>query len=105
MLSKDELQANNDRFWTTFAGSQLGSAPVRKLLVLTCMDARMDPLRVLGLQDGDAHVIRNAGGRVPMTRSAQSLFRNNFWEPATWWLCTIQSVVYSTSRTTSCVSD
>lgn len=38
------------------------SAPVKKLAVLACMDARVDPKRLLGLADGDAHVIRNAGG-------------------------------------------
>jgi carbonic anhydrase len=38
--------------------------PVRKLAVLACMDARLDPARVLGLEEGDAHVIRNAGGVV-----------------------------------------
>jgi carbonic anhydrase len=38
--------------------------PRRKLAVLTCMDARIDPLAVLGLELGDAHVIRNAGGLV-----------------------------------------
>jgi carbonic anhydrase len=64
MLSKEELEANNDRFWTSFTGSQLGAAPARKLVVLTCMDARMDPLRMLGLRAGDAHIVRNAGGRV-----------------------------------------
>src|SRR5512132_740335 len=36
--------------------------PARKLAVLACMDARLDPAKVLGLQEGDAHVIRNAGG-------------------------------------------
>jgi carbonic anhydrase len=38
--------------------------PGRKLAVLACMDARLDPARVLGLEEGDAHVIRNAGGVV-----------------------------------------
>jgi carbonic anhydrase len=38
--------------------------PARKLVVITCMDARIDPLRVLGLRVGDAHVIRNAGATV-----------------------------------------
>ena len=38
--------------------------PARRLFVLTCMDARVDPLRMLGLRPGDAHVVRNAGGRV-----------------------------------------
>jgi carbonic anhydrase len=39
-------------------------APARKLAVLACMDARLDPAKVLGLAEGDAHVIRNAGGVV-----------------------------------------
>src|SRR5918992_575708 len=39
-------------------------APARKLAILACMDARLDPRSVLGLADGDAHVIRNAGGVV-----------------------------------------
>jgi len=38
--------------------------PVRKLAVVTCMDARIDPARLLGLEPGDAHVLRNAGGAV-----------------------------------------
>jgi carbonic anhydrase len=38
--------------------------PARKLVVITCMDARVDPLRILGLRLGDAHVIRNAGATV-----------------------------------------
>ena len=43
---------------------RLPAAPARKLAVLACMDARLDPARVLGLEEGDAHVIRNAGGVV-----------------------------------------
>jgi carbonic anhydrase len=42
----------------------MAGAPTKKLAVVTCMDARLDPKRILGLQDGDAHVIRNAGGVV-----------------------------------------
>jgi carbonic anhydrase len=42
----------------------LSAAPAKKLAVLACMDARLDPAKVLGLQEGDAHVIRNAGGVV-----------------------------------------
>jgi carbonic anhydrase len=44
--------------------SALPRAPARKLAVLACMDARIDPNKLLGLNDGDAHVIRNAGGVV-----------------------------------------
>ena len=42
----------------------LPAAPARKLAVIACMDARLDPARILGLEEGDAHVIRNAGGVV-----------------------------------------
>ena len=44
--------------------AKLKGAPVRRLAVLTCMDARMDPAKFIGLNEGDAHVIRNAGGRA-----------------------------------------
>jgi carbonic anhydrase len=42
----------------------MAAAPAKKLAVLTCMDARLDPKQILGFEDGDAHVIRNAGGVV-----------------------------------------
>jgi carbonic anhydrase len=47
-----------------FDKGELPLPPARKLAVLACMDARLDPARVLGLEEGDAHVIRNAGGVV-----------------------------------------
>ena len=49
---------------STFDKGELPLPPARKLAVLACMDARLDPAKVLGLQEGDAHVIRNAGGVV-----------------------------------------
>jgi carbonic anhydrase len=49
---------------STFAQGDLPRSPARKLAVLACMDARLDPGKLLGLSDGDAHVIRNAGGVV-----------------------------------------
>jgi carbonic anhydrase len=47
-----------------FENGDLTAAPTRKVAVLTCMDARIDPAALLGLSEGDAHVIRNAGGVV-----------------------------------------
>jgi carbonic anhydrase len=44
--------------------SKLGMPPARRLAILTCMDARLDPAKFAGLAEGDAHVIRNAGGRA-----------------------------------------
>jgi carbonic anhydrase len=59
----DDLLANNAHYAETFAGP-LPLPPARQVAVLACMDARLDVYRVLGLAEGDAHVIRNAGGVV-----------------------------------------
>ncbi|KAK9324419.1 carbonic anhydrase [Lipomyces orientalis] len=58
-----EVTAANDLYSASFAKGKLPLPPGRKLAVVTCMDARLDPAKALGLQEGDAHVIRNAGGR------------------------------------------
>jgi len=60
----DELVRNNAAFAETFEGNGLQAAPARKLAVVACMDARVNPYAILGLDLGDAHVIRNAGGIV-----------------------------------------
>ena len=60
----DDLLLNNARYAENFAKGDLRSPPARKLAVVACMDARLDPHRILGLEEGDAHVIRNAGGVV-----------------------------------------
>jgi carbonic anhydrase len=60
----DSLLDNNAAYVSTFDKGDLPLPPARKLAVLACMDARLDPAKVLGLQEGDAHVIRNAGGVV-----------------------------------------
>jgi carbonic anhydrase len=52
------------RFQAGFTPDQLTAAPVRHLVVVTCMDARLDLFRFLGLAIGDSHILRNAGGRV-----------------------------------------
>src|SRR4029453_12369389 len=52
----------NQRFAESFDKGDLEIPPARNIAVLTCIDARIDPARVLGLDIGDAHVIRNAGG-------------------------------------------
>ena len=58
----DQMLAHNIRHAETFSLSHLQTPPVRKLVILTCMDSRMDLEQLLGLQVGDAHMIRNAGG-------------------------------------------
>jgi carbonic anhydrase len=59
-----EVTAANQRYASAFANGDLPMPPGRKFAVVTCMDARLDPARFLGLEEGDAHVIRNAGGLV-----------------------------------------
>ncbi|MCF7548760.1 carbonic anhydrase [Pseudonocardia sp. WMMC193] len=63
MSVTDDLLANNARYAESFSGP-LPLPPARKVAVVACMDARLDVYRILGLQEGDAHVIRNAGGVV-----------------------------------------
>jgi carbonic anhydrase len=64
MTQTDTLLKNNEAFAASFDKGDLPLPPGRKLAVLVCMDARLDPARLLGLEEGDAHVIRNAGGVV-----------------------------------------
>lgn len=60
----DEVTTANESYASGFAKGELPMPPGRKFVVVTCMDARLDPARFLGLEEGDAHVIRNAGGLV-----------------------------------------
>ena len=61
----DEVMAANQRYAATFGDKgKLALPPARRFAILTCMDARLDPARYAGLAEGDAHVIRNAGGRA-----------------------------------------
>lgn len=60
----DDLLTANADYVSRFDSGDLPREPARRLLVVTCMDARIDTLAVLGLKPGDAHVLRNAGGRV-----------------------------------------
>jgi carbonic anhydrase len=62
MTSTDDLIANNAGYASAFDKGELPMPPAKKVAVLACMDARLDPAKALGLQEGDAHVIRNAGG-------------------------------------------
>ncbi len=62
MPRSDDLIARNSDYAASFSKGDLPLPPASRVAVLACMDARLDPARVLGLQEGDAHVIRNAGG-------------------------------------------
>jgi carbonic anhydrase len=61
---RDSFQAANELYADSFSKGDLPTPPRRRLAIVTCMDARLDPAKVLGLEEGDAHVIRNAGGLV-----------------------------------------
>ncbi|CAN5262370.1 carbonic anhydrase [soil metagenome] len=64
MTATDELLENNAGYATGFDKGDLPLPPAKKVAVRACMDARLDTAKVLGLAEGDAHVIRNAGGVV-----------------------------------------
>src|SRR5580658_187874 len=62
MTATSDLLANNASYAAGFEKGHLPLPPAKRVAVLACMDARLDPAKALGLQEGDAHVIRNAGG-------------------------------------------
>jgi carbonic anhydrase len=64
MSVTDELIQANESYASGFTKGDLPMPPAKGTIVVTCMDARLIPNRFLGLEEGDAHVIRNAGGRV-----------------------------------------
>jgi carbonic anhydrase len=64
MSVTDDLLKNNEAYAESFDKGDLPLPPAKKIAVVACMDARLIPSRVLGLEEGDAHVIRNAGGVV-----------------------------------------
>ena len=64
MSVTDELLANAQRYAASFDKGALPLPPAKQVAVVACMDARLNPYGVLGLEEGDAHVIRNAGGVI-----------------------------------------
>jgi carbonic anhydrase len=64
MSATDELLKNAQKYAESFDKADLPLPPAKKLAVIACMDARLNPYAILGLQEGDAHLIRNAGGVV-----------------------------------------
>jgi len=64
MSVTDQLLDNSKSYAENFDKGDLPMPPAKKVAVVACMDARLIPTRVLGLEEGDAHVIRNAGGVV-----------------------------------------
>ena len=64
MSVTDELLQNNEHYAEGFEKGDLPLPPARGVAVVACMDARLDVHKILGLEEGDAHVIRNAGGVI-----------------------------------------
>jgi len=65
MPVRDEILRANEEYASSFGSkADLALPPARGFAILTCMDARLDPAKYAGLSEGDAHVIRNAGGRA-----------------------------------------
>ena len=64
MSVTDELLRNNQAYAASFDKGHLEMPPTKKVAVVACMDARLQPNRILGLEEGEAHVIRNAGGVI-----------------------------------------
>jgi carbonic anhydrase len=70
----DDVLAANEAYVAGFGDKgSLAMPPARRFAILTCMDARLDPAKFAGLAEGDAHVIRNAGGRASDDASARLL--------------------------------
>ena len=64
MTTIDELLHNNERYADALTPAHLDVSPSRRLAIVTCMDSRLDVFQALGLGDGEAHVLRNAGGVI-----------------------------------------
>lgn len=62
MSATDELLERAAAYAAAFEGGALGAPPARHVAIVTCMDARVNPYGIFGLTEGDAHVVRNAGG-------------------------------------------
>ena len=64
MSVTDELLRNNEEYASTFDKGDLPMPPGKQIAIVTCMDARLNPYVMLGLHEGEAHIIRNAGGVI-----------------------------------------
>ena len=76
----DDALANNARYAASFRKGHRPAPPARRLAVVACMDARLNLHKVLGLEAGDAHVIRNAGGVVTDDTIRSLVISHACWE-------------------------
>ena len=79
------VNANQD-YASTFDKSDLAAPPARRFAIVTCMDARMDPAKFAGLAEGDAHVIRNAGGRATEDAIRSLIISHKFLGTLEWFV-------------------
>ena len=101
MSTIDELLKANETYAATFDRGNLLLPPARGIAIVTCMDARILPSRALGLQEGDAHVIRNAGGRArDALRSL--IISQRLWARGRWPSFTTPTAACSRSTTGTC---
>ena len=85
MAVTDELLQANERFAEGFDRGDLPMPPARNVAVLACMDARLHPETFLGLDIGDAHMIRNAGGRASDDAIRSLVISTSCWGPVSTW--------------------
>src|SRR3954462_117624 len=81
-----EVLAANDDYAGSFDKGDLALPPARRFAILTCMDARLDPAKYAGLSEGDAHVIRNAGGRPPAAAIRSLVTSHKLLGTAEWFV-------------------
>jgi hypothetical protein len=79
----DEVTQANEQYAFAFGKGRLPMPPDRNFAVVSCMDARLDPAGFLGPEEGDAHVIRNAGGPLNDESRARAAERRDHPQPST----------------------
>ena len=82
-----EVEASNLDYANDFGSKKdLKSKPTRRFAILTCMDARLDPAKFAGLVEGDAHVVRNAGGRASEDAVRSLLISHKLLDTKEWFV-------------------
>ena len=76
----------NTHYSKSFSQSELQPQPTRHISILTCMDSRMDPYKFAGLLDGEAHIIRNAGGRATEDAIRSLIISHKFLGTLDWFV-------------------
>ena len=101
---KQEVLAANKIYAASFGDkADLPMPPGRGFAILTCMDARLDPAKYAGLAEGDAHVIRNAGGRASDDAIRSLVISLKLLGTKEWFVNTIRTAGWKPSRMKLCV--